>query len=46
MIAAYHRGVSAPEPARAKRGMRASAALRRDEVLVLQFLHEELAKEG
>ncbi len=46
VIAAYHRGVSAPEPTRATRGMRASAALRRDEVLVLQFLHEELAKEG
>ena len=42
VIDAYHRGVSAPEPARAKRGMRASAALRRDEVLVLEFLHEQL----
>lgn len=45
VIDAYHRGVAAPAPARAKRGMRASAALRRDEVLVLQFLHEELDKQ-
>ncbi len=44
VIDAYHRGVAAPEPKRAKRGMRASAALRRDEVLVLQFLHDELDK--
>ncbi len=42
VIAAYHRGVAAPEPTRAKRGMRHSAALRRDEVLVLQFLNDEL----
>ena len=45
VIAAYHRGVAAPAPKRAKRGARASAALRRDEVLVLQFLHDELAKQ-
>ncbi|MBX3173747.1 MAG: DNA topoisomerase IB [Gemmatimonadaceae bacterium] len=42
VIAAYHRGVAAPEPRRAKRGARPSAALRRDEVLVLQFLHDQL----
>jgi DNA topoisomerase-1 len=42
IVAAYHRGVAAPDAARARRGERQSAALRRDEVIVLQFLHDEL----
>jgi DNA topoisomerase-1 len=44
VIDAYHRGIAVPEPKRRKRGMRPSAALRSDEILVLQFLHEELEK--
>lgn len=44
VLDAYRRGVAAPEPRRTKRGLRPSAALRRDEVLVLQFLHDELDK--
>jgi DNA topoisomerase-1 len=46
IIAAYHRGVAAPAPARTRRAERPSAALRRDEVLVLQFLQHELADEA
>lgn len=42
IVEAYHRGVAAPVPRRARRRERPSAALRRDEVAVLQFLHEEL----
>lgn len=42
ILAAYHRGVAAPEVSRARRAERPSAALRRDEVIVLQFLHDEL----
>ncbi|MEX2182674.1 MAG: hypothetical protein WD771_11580 [Gemmatimonadaceae bacterium] len=42
IVAAYHRGVAVPEARRARRGERKSAALRRDEITVLQFLHEEL----
>lgn len=45
IIAAYHRGVAAPAPGRARRTERPSAALRRDEILVLQFLQHELAEE-
>jgi DNA topoisomerase-1 len=44
LLAAYHLGLTAPlEPASAMRSVRranAPAALRRDEVVVLQFLHE------
>ena len=44
IIEAYHRGVAVPEPARARRGkLRPSAALRREEIAVLQFLQEEVA---
>ena len=45
IIAAYHRGVAAPSPGRARRTERPSAALRRDEITVLQFLQKELAAE-
>jgi len=45
IIAAYHRGVTTRAPQRVKRGQRPSAALRRDEVAVLQFLHEELDRD-
>jgi DNA topoisomerase-1 len=43
VIAAYHRGVTAPTPPKNRRGReRPSAALRRDEVLTLQFIQSEL----
>ena len=45
VIDAYSRGVAAPPPKRSRRRLRPSAALRRDEVLVLEFLQGELAKE-
>lgn len=45
VIDAYLRGVAAPEPKRARKRLRPSAALRRDEVLVLQFLNDQLDKE-
>ena len=44
IVSAYHRGVAWPQPKRARRGQRPSAALRRDEVAVLQFLHTELKR--
>lgn len=44
VVEAYHRGVAAPETPRARRTERPSAALRRDEVVVLQFLHDELER--
>lgn len=44
VIAAYHRGVVVPPPAAGERGGRPSgAALRRDEIAVLQFLQSEIA---
>jgi len=44
VIEAYHRGIVVPEPARARRGrLRPSAALRREEIGVLQFLQQEVA---
>ncbi len=50
VIAAYHRGVALPEapaPAPAdRRRSRPSAALRREETAVLQFLQEEIAGSG
>lgn len=46
IVEAYHRGVAAPEPRRARRGERPSAALRREEVVVLQFLHGALDVNG
>ena len=45
VIAAYHRGVAPSEPTRSRRAERPSAALRRDEIAVLQFLQHELAVE-
>ncbi len=45
VISAYYRGLAAPSLKRSRRKLRDSAALRRDEVLVLQFLHDELASE-
>ena len=42
IIDAYHRGVTTPEPRRTRRRERPSAALRREEVVVLQFLHDAL----
>ncbi len=45
IVDAYHRGIAAPETRRARRGERQSAALRRDEIVVLQFLHDELDRE-
>ena len=42
IVEAYHRGVAAPSATRSKRGERPSAALRRDEIAVLQFLHGEV----
>lgn len=45
VIEAYHRGVTAPAAPRRRRGLRPTAALRRDEVLVLQFLQGEIAPE-
>ncbi len=42
VVEAYHRGIAAPEPRRTQRKERPSAALRRDEVLVLQFLNDEM----
>lgn len=42
VIGAYHRGAAAPAPPRSRR-TRPSAALRRDEIAVLQFLQQELA---
>lgn len=45
IIEAYHRGVTAPASPRARRGkLRPTAALRREEVLVLQFLQQELGQ--
>lgn len=44
IIEAYHRGITVPAPARARRGrLRPSAALRREEIGVLQFLQQEVA---
>ena len=44
IIEAYHRGIIVPEPAHTRRGkLRPSAALRREEITVLQFLQEEVA---
>ncbi len=44
IIEAYHRGITVPEPARARRGkLRPSAALRREEIGVLQFLQQEVS---
>lgn len=44
IIEAYHRGIMVPEPAHARRGkLRPSAALRREEITVLQFLQQEVA---
>lgn len=44
IIDAYHRGVAVPEPPRVRRGrFRPSAALRREEIAVLQFLQQEVA---
>lgn len=44
IIEAYHRGVAVPKPPRARRGrLRPSAALRREEIAVLQFLQQEVA---
>lgn len=40
IVEAYHRGVTTPKPRRAKRRERPSAALRRDEVAVLEFLQD------
>lgn len=45
IVEAYHRGVAAPAPKRARRGLRKTAALRREEVAVLQFLQQELEAE-
>jgi len=46
IIEAYHRGVAVPEPPRARRGrLRPSAALRREEIAVLQFLQQRAAEE-
>ncbi len=42
IVEAYHRGGAAPTPRRHRRGERRSAALRRDEIAVLQFLQGEL----
>jgi DNA topoisomerase-1 len=46
VIEAYHRGIAAPPPPPRDTGRRTrpSAALRRDEVRVLQFLQQELAE--
>lgn len=44
IVEAYHRGVAAPESTQSSRGESPSAALRRDEVAVLQFLHEEMER--
>ena len=44
IIEAYHRGIAVPEPPRVRRGrFRPSAALRREEIAVLQFLQQEVA---
>jgi DNA topoisomerase-1 len=44
IIEAYHRGVAVPELPRTRRGrFRPSAALRREEIAVLQFLQQEVA---
>jgi DNA topoisomerase-1 len=44
IIEAYHRGIAVPEPPRARRGrFRPSAALRREEISVLQFLQREVS---
>lgn len=46
LIAAYHRGVIAPAPPKPRRATRrATAALRREEVTVLQFLQGVIAEE-
>jgi DNA topoisomerase-1 len=45
IVDSYHRGVAAPGTERARRGERQSAALRRDEIVVLQFLHDELDRD-
>jgi DNA topoisomerase-1 len=44
IVEAYHHGVAVPEPPRAPRGrFRPSAALRREEIALLQFLQQEVA---
>jgi len=43
IIEAYRRRVTVPEPPPSRRRMRPSAALRREEITVLQFLQEEIA---
>jgi DNA topoisomerase-1 len=45
VIEAYRRGVTVAAPPRKRRGARPTAALRREEVLVLQFLQGELGGE-
>ncbi len=42
IIEAYHRGVAVPAPPRSRRTPRPTAALRREEVMVLQFLQGEV----
>jgi DNA topoisomerase-1 len=46
VVNAYHKGEAPPEFKRAKRNERKSAALRRDEAAVLQFLHVQMGKNG
>src|SRR5574341_1159247 len=44
IIEAYQRGITVPEPSRIRRGkLRPSAAVRREEIGVLQFLQQEVA---
>jgi DNA topoisomerase-1 len=43
IIEAYERGEALPEPPRKKRARRPTAALRSNEIAVLQFLQREIA---